>query len=42
VVINNCGDQLNANMRAEDNAQKLKIACYAACAHKQAAITANP
>jgi hypothetical protein len=29
-------------MRAEHNAQKLKIACYAACAHKRATITANP
>jgi hypothetical protein len=31
-----------ADLRAEHNAQKLKIACYAACAHKRATITANP
>jgi hypothetical protein len=30
-----------ADLGAEHNAQKLKIACYAACAHKRATITAN-
>jgi hypothetical protein len=31
-----------ADLRAEHNTQKLKIACYAACAHNRATITANP
>jgi hypothetical protein len=31
-----------ADLHAEHNAQKLKIAYYAACAHKRGAITANP
>jgi hypothetical protein len=31
-----------ADLSAEHNAQKLEIACYAACAHKRATITVNP
>ena len=31
-----------ADLSAEHNAQKLKIACYATIAHKRATITANP
>jgi hypothetical protein len=31
-----------ADPRAEHNAQKLKIGCYAACVHKRDMITANP
>jgi hypothetical protein len=35
-------DVATADLSAEHNAQKLKIARYAACAHKRATITANP
>lgn len=35
-------DRRGSAERPERNAQKLEIASYAACAHKRAAITANP